>query len=208
MLHHVTGELCHREPGIAVIDCGGVGYKLSISMNTASAIDAASEAEKKKMRLLTHMIVREDGIELYGFYTAAELSAFKLLITVSGVGPKAAMSIMSTMKPESFALAVCSESTKLLSKAPGVGAKTAARIVLELKDKLSRETAELKGSELYQASSGTSAEQRNKLSEAQDALAVLGYGRAEINAVLGGIDVSSLELEDIIRTALKKFMKG
>jgi len=102
---------------------------------------------------------------------------------------------------------VCSENTKQLSKAPGVGAKTAARIVLELKDKLSKATSGLKSSELLTLSD-LPAGQQSKLSEAQDALSVLGYGRAEINTALAGIDISALELEEIIRMALKKFMKG
>ena len=146
MLYHVTGTLCHREPGMAVIDCGGVGYKLTVSDYTAAAIDAEKEAGKEsnpKIRLFTHMVVREDSIELFGFFTSAELSAFKMLTSVSSVGPKVAMSLLSTMSPENLALAICTENTKQLSKAPGIGAKTAARIVLELKDKISRNTSGL-----------------------------------------------------------------
>lgn len=208
MFYHISGTLCHREPGVAVIDCGGVGYKLTVSDTTAAALDAEKEAgrgENPKVRLFTYLAVREDNVELFGFYTYAELSAFKMLISVSSVGPKAAMSLLSTMTPENLALAICTENTKLLSRAPGIGGKTAARIVLELKDKLSRESAGAKAAESLPGA-GLPPSGRGKLAEAQDALAVLGYDRGEIADALRGID-PGLELEEIIRAALKKFIK-
>ena len=151
------------------------------------------------------MAVREDGIELFGFATETELSTFALLITVSGVGPKAAMSILSLLTPEKFALAVCTEDKKTISKANGIGPKTAARIILELKDKLMKDSSS--DVDFAPAVSGAPMQKGGKLTEATDALLVLGYTRAEALAALKDIDVSSLELEEIIRLSLKKLMK-
>jgi Holliday junction DNA helicase RuvA len=156
------------------------------------------------------MAVREDGIELFGFATETELSSFKLLISVSGVGPKAAMSILSLLSPEKFALAVCTEDKKTIAKANGIGPKTAARIVLELKDKLMKEHAGEDLSSLSDSSIPASTLQSNargKLSEATDALIVLGYSKAEAQSALKDIATDSMELEEIIRAALKKLMK-
>ncbi len=203
MFYYLSGSLTVLENTIAVLDVGGVGYKLTVSGTTHDSLPAPrSDA---KVKLYTHMAVREDDVELFGFYSLEELSAFKMLISVSGVGPKAAMAILTLLTPEKFALAVCSEDTKTLSKASGVGAKTAARIVLELKDKLSKEAK-------VQTSSGSASDfsapmPQNRLSEAQDALVVLGYSRSEAVSVLKSIDTAGLELEDIIRLALKKLMK-
>ena len=203
MLHHLKGELTVCESGFAVVDCGGVGYALTVSTGTAEKL---SPMLGEEVFVFTHLQVREDGIELYGFGSREELSAFRLLITVSGVGPKAAMSILSTMTPDRFAYAVCTEDAKALSRAPGIGGKTAARIVLELKDKISKDQmsgdiASLKDTAPVKVIAGAT----GKLGEAQDALSVLGYSRAEIASVLRDVDVASLSLEDIIKTALRKF---
>ena len=128
MFYHVRGILVVCESGFAVVECGGVGYSLTISLSTAERLGSKMNQE---VRLFTHLAVREDGVELYGFATKEELSAFRLLISVSGVGPKAAMSILSQLSTEKFAYAVSTEDVKTLSRAPGVGAKTAARIILE-----------------------------------------------------------------------------
>lgn len=207
MFYYLNGKLTVLENTIAVIDVGGVGYKLTISGTTHDSLPAPklNPTEAQTVKLFTYLAVREDDIELFGFYSGEELSAFKMLISVSGVGPKAAMAILTLLTPEKFALAVCSEDTKTLSKASGVGAKTAARIVLELKDKLTKESASV-------ISSGKSSLEfadapKNRLSEAQDALVVLGYSRSEAVTVLKSIDTAGLELEDIIRIALKKLMK-
>lgn len=201
MLYHVRGTLVLCESGLAVVECGGVGYALTISLNTAEKLASSVGTEA---RLFTHLQVREDGVELFGFGDKEELSAFRLLISVSGVGPKAAMSILSQLTPDRFAYAVCTEDAKALSRANGIGAKTAARIVLELKDKISKD--QLTGASpaipstapMPQAKSG-------KLSEAADALAVLGYSRAEVTETLRHIDTQSLTLEQIITAALKYF---
>ena len=207
MFYSLNGKLTVLESTVAVIDVGGIGYKLTVSGTTHDSLPAPklNTAEAPTVKLYTYLAVREDDIELFGFYSSEELSSFKLLISVSGVGPKAAMAILTLLTPEKFALAVCSEDTKTLSKASGVGAKTAARIVLELKDKLTKESASV-------MSSGGSSESfaeapKNRLSEAQDALVVLGYSRSEAVTVLKSIDTANLELEEIIRVALKKLMK-
>lgn len=202
MIYHLNGTLELCEEGSCVIDCGGVGYKLSISDNTyASILPHINE----KMKLLTYLQVREDCVELYGFKTNDELSAFKLLITVSGVGPKAAMSILSLLTPDKLSLAICSEDTKTISKASGIGAKTAARVVLELKDKISKQV--FASSDAVAASQvATSFSKSSSLSEALDALVVLGYSRSEAQRALSGID-PSLDVTKIIPLALAKLMK-
>ena len=151
------------------------------------------------------MAVREDGIELFGFISQEELSAFKMLITVSGVGPKAAVSILSLLSPAKLAVAVCTDDKKTIAKASGIGPNTAARIILELKDKLKNQVDD---EDITDVSTDTAvAAGTSKLSDAQDALAVLGYSRNEAMSALKGIDTDSLELDDIIRLALKKLMR-
>ena len=140
MFYFIKGKLAVLEPNFAVIDAGGVGYKLTISSTTHDALPSLYTTQDPDVMLSTHLAVREDDVELFGFYSHQELSSFKMLTGVSGVGPKAAMAILSVFTPEKFALAVCTNDTKSIAKANGVGAKTAARIVLELQDKLMKET--------------------------------------------------------------------
>lgn len=203
MFYYLSGILAHREAGFAVIDCGGVGYKLTVSQNTLSDLDRAA-GKADKIKLYTYLAVREDDVELFGFYTEEELSTFKLLLTVSGIGPKAAMGVLSAFTPDGLAKAVSTEDTKAISRANGIGAKGAARIVLELKDKLSyagdTSDAPIKISDTAPKSS-------SKLSEAADALAALGYSRSEVNTVLSKINTNGLESGDIIRLALAQFLK-
>ena len=208
MFYYIEGKLAHLEYGTAVIDACGVGYKLTVSDNTYSAVQKKiGFGDAPTVRLYTYMAVREDGIELFGFENEMELSSFKLLISVSGVGPKAAMSILSLLTPEKFALAVCTEDKKTISKASGSGPKTAARIILELKDKLLKSVGDMDVSADTATELSTVSTNSGKLSEAQDALMVLGYTRSEAQNALKGIDTSALGLEDIIKAALKKLMK-
>ena len=139
MFYYINGKLTHLAPGFAVLDVGGVGYRLTVSGTTYNAMPPRSASNPPSVRLYTHLAVREDDIELFGFATEAELSSFRMLISVSGVGPKAAMSVLSFLTPEKFALAVCTDDRKTIAKANGIGPKTAARIILELKDKMLRE---------------------------------------------------------------------
>lgn len=207
MFYYLCGKLALLKNDLAVIDVGGVGYKLTISGTTYEAMPAnRSVKEPPTVKLFTYLAVREDGMELFGFATETELSTFKLLITVSGVGPKAAMSILSHLTPEKFALAVCTDDKKTISKANGIGPKTAARVILELKDKLMKEAG---GSEAFAAAApiaGTTTIKSGKLSEATDALMVLGYSRAEAMAAMKDMDIGKMELEEIIRLALKRLM--
>jgi len=201
MFYHISGDLVVVESNTAVIDCNGVGYCLTVSLNTQRYLKTPGQ----KVKLFTHFCVREDGVELFGFYDIEERDTFKLLITVSGVGPKAAINIMSALTPDAFALAVINGDTKLISKAQNVGAKTAARIVLELKDKISNVVSV--DSEQSSVASALTNNNSGKSSEAMNALMVLGYKQSEAAAALKGIDVSKYELEDIIREALKRLMR-
>ncbi len=201
MIYHLKGTLELCEEGSCVIDCGGVGYKLFISDNTYTAIVGKVGSE---LKLLTYLQVREDAVELYGFKTNDELSAFKLLITVSGVGPKAAMSILSLLTPDKLSMAIVGEDTKTIAKASGIGAKTAARVVLELKDKISKQV--FAASTVGGTQAPASFAKSSNLSEALDALVVLGYSRAEAQRALGGID-PTLDVTKIIPMALSKLMK-
>ena len=206
MFYYISGKLAKLDAAFAVVDAGGVGFKMTISKSTYYRITGKSG---ETVKLYTYMAVREDGTELFGFSTEEELSAFKMLITVSGVGPKAAVSILSTLTPEKLALAICTEDKKAISQANGIGPKTAARIILELKDKLKADgigEAEVDSSSPL-AEVGVGAKNTSKLSDAQDALVVLGYSRNEALKALQTIDTNALELDDIIRLALKKLMK-
>ena len=207
MFYHICGELTYYESGMAVIDCGGVGYRLTVSGTTQNSFPPLNESNPPRVKLYTHLSVREDAVELFGFSTQKELYSFKLLISVSGIGPKAAISILSTMTPEQFALAVVSEDTKLISRAQGVGAKSAARIVLELKDKLGGSDAGSGFSSDTFSAAAKNGGGNNKLSEAQNALVVLGYSRAEAISALKSVKTENLELEEIIRSALAVLSK-
>ena len=199
MFYYVNGTVTELEAGLAVIDCGGVGYACATTNYTLSQLKKGERA-----KLYTYLNVREDAVELFGFASQSELRSFKLLIGVSGVGPKAALSILSSTTPQQLAMAVVMGDEKALTAAPGIGKKIAQRIILELKDKLARE----QGS--FDAGSGGPVRmptQDNKAGEAAAALAVLGYGSQEIAAALKGIDMASLPLEEIIRQSLKKMVK-
>ncbi len=208
MIYCLTGDLIFLDAlgYTAVIDCAGVGYKVTITANTLTKL---SQLTGKEVRVFTHMQVSENAVDLYGFYDADELEAFKLLINVSGVGPKAAMAILSTMSPTELSSAIASEDSKAISRAQGVGAKIAARVVLELKDKFAKAfpvpesgAAAQTGSVRKTASPGSS----SKLTDARDALTVLGFTRAEATDVLRRVDTDQ-SLEDIIKEALALLMK-
>ena len=204
MYYYLHGILEINEAGTAVIDCGGVGYKLTTSLITSSLL---TEKLGQKVKLYTHLAVREDGIEMFGFESSEERECFNKLITVSGVGPKAAMSILSIMTPDNFALSVCTEDIKAISKASGIGAKTAARIVLELKDKLSAELSSY-GGKTTGASVRTAPKTviSGNLADATEALIVLGYDKSSVSNAIAGLDPKA-PTGDIIRLALKRLAK-
>ena len=205
MFYYVSGKLAVLEPTFAVVDAGGVGYKASITQTTYTALHGQTATES--VRLYTYLAVREDGIELFGFATDDELDAFKLLITVSGVGPKAAISILSQLTPKKLFIAICTDDKKSISAANGIGPKTAARIILELKDKIAKSADFSLSDSAAIPATETVISPTSKLSDAMEALIALGYSRNEAQSVLKTIDTQSLELDEIIRLALKKIMK-
>ena len=200
MFYYVKGKVAHVAPNLAVIDCGGVGYACRTTSYTLSSLQVGQEGT-----LYTHLNVREDAMELYGFATENEKSCFQMLIAVSGVGPKAALSILSATTPEGLATAIITGNEKALMVAPGIGKKIAQRILLELKDKLAK--GQLPAAEESYGGTGITVIPQDKVSEATAALAVLGYQPGEIATVLKGIDLDGLTLEEIIRQALKKMVK-
>jgi len=202
MFYYLSGTIAHIEPYLVVVDCGGVGYACKTTSYTLSNL---KKGEKGKV--FTHLNVREDAMELFGFATQEELNLFQQLISVTGVGPKAALSILSTSTPANLALSIITGDEKALTCAPGVGKKIAQRVILELKDRLAKGQTINAAGESY-SGTGVTIIPENKSSEAAAALAVLGYSQSEINVALKGIDMTDLTLEQVIKQALKKMMKA
>lgn len=200
MFHYISGMVAELLPGAAVIDCSGVGFQINTSAYTLSQLKTGEKA-----KLYTYVYIREDIFEIYGFSTQSEKHCFEMLLGVSGVGPKAAVSILSVNTPEGLVMAIISENDKAICAASGVGKKIAQRVILELKDKMAKETESIsfQGTPAFtpQPAGGS------KNADAAAALAVLGYGNAEINAALRNVDVESLTLEEIIKAALKQMVK-
>lgn len=203
MFYYLNGTLAMLDAPIAVIDCGGVGYQMTVSNVTAALL---GDKLGKSCRLLTHLAVREDGIELFGFISREERESFMKLTSVSGIGPKAAMSILSTMTPDDLALAIASEDTKAIARAPGIGTKTAARVVLELRDKI---TKDMMTSAPQGFSGGTSAAMpiSGVLADATEALMALGYDKNTVLSALKGADPKGADAGALIRLALKKLAR-
>lgn len=199
MLYCVKGELLKLEPRMAVVMCGGVGFRLQITMNTARQMPAIGA----EAMLYTEMVVREDAMELFGFADQNELTCFKQLTAISGVGPKVGISILSELTPERVALAVAAGDYKALTKAAGVGPKLAQRIVLELKDKVGGLSVsggvDLGGSS---AVVGGIVSAAGNATQAVEALTVLGFTSGEASAAVGKLD-SSLPVETLVRESLK-----
>ena len=202
MYYYVSGTVAHIEPYLAVIDCGGVGYACRTTSYTLSQIKKGDKA-----KLFTCLSVREDAVDLYGFASQEERKLFQQLTSVSGVGPKAALAILSSASPANLAMSIITGDEKSLTAAPGVGKKIAQRVILELKDKLAKGQT-VSGSGESVAGPAVTIIPQNKMSEASAALAVLGYSQAEINVALRGIDMEGQSLEQVIRLALKNMMKG
>ena len=200
MFYYVKGKVAHVAPYLAVIDCGGGVYACRTTSYTLSALQVGEEG-----KLYTHLNVREDAMELYGFASENERNCFQMLIAVSGVGPKAALSILSATTPEGLATAIITGNEKALTVAPGIGKKIAQRIILELKDKLAK--GQLPTAEERYGGTGMTVIPQDKSSEATAALAVLGYSPGEIAMALKGLDLEPLSLEDTVRQALRKMIK-
>lgn len=195
MIYSVKGELVHKEPSLAVIECGGVGYACRTTYSTLSQLGSIGT----KATLLTYLHVREDNVELFGFATPQELNCFKMLLTVSGVGPKAALAILSDITPEKFALTIATGDSKSITKTKGIGPKLAQRIVLELKDKITKEQQLL--------TNGTDVDftpvmAGSNSGEAISALVVLGYSQGEATSVISKLD-PEMSVENMIKQALK-----
>ena len=198
MFYYISGKVAVIEPGMVVIDAGGVGYAINTSYTSARSVKTGEQAT-----FYTYLHVREGIFELYGFGRREELSCFKQLIAISGVGPKAALAILGAVTPEKLALCVISGDEKALTAAPGIGKKLAQRILLEMKDKMSKDQLE--------AASGSSGivmpdltAPGGAMEDALAALAVLGYPRAVAVNALQGVDTAGLATDEIVRAALKR----
>ena len=201
MIYYVSGPVTILEPGLAVIDCGGVGYGCRVTAYTAGQLKLNQPA-----RLYITESIREDAHDLYGFISKDEQRCYELLTSVNGVGPKAAMAILSSGGPQNFTLAVMTGNEKMLTAAQGVGKKIAQRIILELKDKIGGGSMELD----FSSGPATAApvQSSNAAALAHGALQELGYSAAEINAALKGVDASATT-EEMVRYALRAMvMKG
>ena len=201
MIYYVSGPVTILEPGMAVIDCAGVGYGCRITAYTAAQLKLNQNA-----RLYVTESIREDAHDLYGFISREEQRCYELLTSVNGVGPKAAMAILSSGGPQNFTLAVMTGDEKMLTAAQGIGKKIAQRIILELKDKLGGGAMELDFS--TGPAAAVPVQKGNNAALAHAALQELGYSAAEINAALKGVDPNA-STEDMVRHALRAMvMKG
>ena len=200
MIYYVSGPVTILEPGLAVIDCGGVGYGCRVTAYTSAQLKLNQNA-----RLYITESIREDAHDLYGFISKEEQRCYELLTSVNGVGPKAAMAILSSGGPQNFTLAVMTGNDKMLTAAQGVGKKIAQRIILELKDKIGGASAEL---DFSAGPAAAPVQTGNAAALAHAALQELGYSAAEINAALKGVDPKATT-EEMVRYALRQMvMKG
>lgn len=201
MLYHIEGTVTDFETNLVVIDCAGLGYALNASLNTISGLKRGERA-----KLYIYEYIREDAHDLFGFLAKGEKRCFEMLIGISGVGPKAAISILSSNTPESLALAVLNGDVKALTCAPGIGKKIAQRIILELKDKLAKEgTSSDFGGAL--PSAPIQPEENSARADAISALMVLGYSMPEINAALRTLQTEEMTVEQIVKAALRAMMQ-
>ena len=200
MFYYLNGTVAVIDLGIVVIDCGGVGFTVNTTATTMAKLKIGEKA-----LLYTHCSIREDAFDIFGFATRLELETFRLLVAVNGVGPKAALAILSTVTPDGLTMAVVTQNEKTLTAAPGVGKKLAQRILLELKDKMgSQAELDFSGGD---GGAAPSLQPGSRATEAVQALQVLGYDQSSIMEAMKGIDVETLSVQDIIKQALKAMMK-
>lgn len=195
MFYHIEGLVAHIGQNTVVIDCNGIGFEINVSNITLGAV---SRGEKEKLYIYDY--VREDAFDLYGFKTLDEKNLFQLLLGVSGIGPKAAISVLSSGASQAIISAIATEDSAFFLQAPGIGKKTAHRIILELKDKV---VGMFESRGVGEAANTGNGFGDNKLKDARAALAALGYAPNEISSALRGLDTTSLSVSDIIRAALK-----
>lgn len=198
MIYNLRGTLTYCDQNFAVVECGGVGFKCFTTLTTLREIGKVGN----EVNLYTHLSVREDAMDLFGFASKEELESFRLLISVSGIGPKAAVAILSEMTPDRLAVCIASSDAKMLTKAQGVGKKTAERVVLELKDKMGA----IGSSDVAAAAAAGSAEGTDS-AEAVQALVALGYTQSDAAVVIGRLD-PSLSVDEMIRIGLKELAKN
>lgn len=199
MFYHIEGSVAELEPGLVVLDCGGVGYALNVTLNTVSNIHLGD-----RVKLYVAESIGESNFDLFGFYTKSEKRCFEMLVSVSGIGPKAALSILSYSTPETLALAVMNDDVKALTVAPGVGKKIAQRVILELKDKMSKDSSL---QDIQLPASVPAVGNDSTMNDAMAALSVLGYSSAEIAPALKKIDLAGMSAEEIIKAVLKQMVK-
>ena len=200
MFYHINGVVTDMEPNLVVLECGGVGYALNASLNTISSVKAG-----ERVKLYIYEIIREDAHDLYGFASKSEKHCFELLLAISGVGPKAALSILSSNTPDGLALAVLNGDEKALTSAPGK--RIAQRILLELKDKMAKESASVDFADLTPAMPASDAASAAR-SDAIAGLTVLGYSMPEINAALRTLpSIEGMSADQIIKAALRAMMQ-
>lgn len=199
MFYHIDGTVKELEQNLAVIDCSGIGFALNTTLNTMSQLKINSRA-----KLYVAEAIGENNYDLYGFYTKNEKRCFEMLVSVSGVGPKAALSILSYSTPEALAIAIANNDEKALTVAPGIGKKIAQRVILELKDKVRKETS---GSEIQLTVPNNIPVQSSTLNDAVTALTVLGYNSTEVYSILKSIDITAMTAEQIIKAVLKQMVK-
>ena len=196
MLYSVRGKLIHTTSSNAVIECGGVGYNCQTTINTLKTLKINTE-----VMLYTYLNVREDAMELFGFATKAELDTFKTLISVSGVGPKAGLAVLSELSPEQVAMAIATDDIKTITRAQGIGKKIAQRIILELKDKLAKSIST--DENISNITTGVTNAVTGNIPKAIEALGVLGYAPSDVSPILATLD-SSLPVEKLIAMTLKQ----
>ena len=200
MFYSITGKTVYIDSSSVAVDCGGVAFRCNATFNTLRKIGSLGET----VTLYTYLNVREDALDMFGFYDTAELDCFKLLINVTGVGPKAALAILSQLTPDRLAVCVASGDVKEITAAQGVGAKIAQRVVLELKDKLKSYISQENGEEIAAINAASASDSGE---EAVAALVMLGYGKSEAAAAVGRLD-QTLSAEELIKQALRLMAKN
>ena len=200
MFYHLNGIVSELGQNLVVLECGGIGFALNATLNTVSRLKMGEKA-----KLYVAESIGETNFDLYGFADKAEKRCFEMLISVSGIGPKAALSILSYTTPEGLALAIMNNDLKTLTVAPGIGKKIAQRVILELKDKISKEMG---GAEIsLPIAAAPAAAENSQVNDALTALTVLGYSSAEVAPVLKTLDVSGMSAEQIIKAVLRHMVK-
>jgi len=195
---YIKGKLAYKHNEYVIVEAGGIGYKIFVPLTTVQALGNPGD----EVRIHTYLYVREDALNLYGFMTQEELGMFELLISVSGVGPKAALSLISSVSPSKFGLAVITEDVKTLTSAQGIGKKMGQRIILELKDKIKKQDLAAvsgEGGEL-----AAPANEDSRIAEAISALMVLGYTAIEAGRAVSAVYSEGMDLESIVRNSLKQ----